>query len=256
MAGAAPLCLDLGTSPAARRAQVYAVQAVEGHADLLAPAVVAAALTAHEQRALAALRSPRGRQAEWVAARLAAKLAVRAYLWRESGPPVTLREVEIAKDSHGRPHAGGEWERTVAAPAISLTHSEGVAMAIAAPPDGGPGAGIDLQRVAGRPGGFDAIAFTPGERALLAAARSEASDEWRTLLWCAKEATAKALGRGLIEGPRSVEIVAWDASAGIAAATPRGRLCDELPAYAETRLVVRTFRRGALAVAVCLGGER
>ncbi|MCA9261658.1 MAG: 4-phosphopantetheinyl transferase family protein, partial [Planctomycetales bacterium] len=53
-------------------------------------------------------------------------------------------------------------------------------------------------------------AFVASERALLAGAAREAgepTDHWIKAGWCAKEAVGKALGIGVVGGPRNVEIV-------------------------------------------------
>ena len=53
----------------------------------------------------------------------------------------------------------------------------------------------------------DREAVAPPERALLPHVTTRDSDaEWRARLWCAKEAIAKALGVGLLGGPRAAMV--------------------------------------------------
>jgi hypothetical protein len=67
-----------------------------------------------------------------------------------------------------------------------------------------PHVGIDLEKIEPREASFEAIAFDDEERAMLDEFDNRA--EAVTRFWCAKEAVAKALGRGLSEGPRTVVV--------------------------------------------------
>ena len=56
--------------------------------------------------------------------------------------------------------------------------------------------------------GFESVAFTPEEHSLLSSLDAP-TEEWFLRLWCAKEAVAKATGRGLVGGPGGLKIQAW-----------------------------------------------
>ena len=88
-------------------------------------------------------------------------------------------------------------------PVVSISHSDGIAAAIAAL-DARTLVGIDVERVSGRADGFERLAFTPPERALLDTVPVGDRLEWHLRLWCAKEAVAKAFGRGFAHGLHSV----------------------------------------------------
>ena len=60
---------------------------------------------------------------------------------------------------------------------------------------------------------------------------------------------AKALGRGFLEGPHSVRILALDPVTGIVTATPQGRLADAVPQVAGAEFLAYTARDGDYVVA-------
>ena len=70
-----------------------------------------------------------------------------------------------------------------------------------------------------------------------------------TRFWCAKEATAKALGKGLLEGPRSLTVRKADATTGTLEVVLGDRLAREFPELAGVPVVVYTAREEDWAVA-------
>ncbi|NDU99736.1 4'-phosphopantetheinyl transferase family protein [Pseudoroseicyclus tamaricis] len=114
-------------------------------------------------------------------------------------------DIEILADAAGKPFVNPEPLAALGvatpAPAITLTHSGGAALAAAAP--AGRVIGIDMEVEAGV--NAEALAngaFGEGERAMLGAGG---------LLfgWCAKEAAAKAHGQGLNGRPQSFVLSAF-----------------------------------------------
>jgi phosphopantetheinyl transferase len=206
------------------------------------------------------LRSPEPRQLEWLAGRAAAKEAIRALLRTQYGLDILPADVEIYPDEWGRPHVAGGWRGAVpGAVAISIAHTDGVAVALAgveAPGAGGEASslrlGIDVERVRDRPEGFAELAFTAGEQELLATVPPGLRLEWTLRSWCAKEAVAKASGYGLIEGPRSVEVMALDIDRELIAVRLANQLAAAHPDLADSPLVVYTGRDGDLVVATTL----
>ena len=215
-----------------------------GHA-MMTKSLAYMALNHTERQSYHDLRGPVARQVEWLAGRIAAKDAVRLYLRQRHGLEVATADVEIAADEHGRPEARGAWQHRIgAAPLISLAHTDGIGVALAVDAGGLTGVGIDLQDISPRTADFDRIAFTPEEMALLYEVDGAARDERRTRFWCAKEAAAKAVGRGLVEGPRSVAVEAWDEASGTARVSLRGLLAATCPHLAQRRLAAYTQRDG------------
>ncbi|RBM18539.1 type I polyketide synthase [Streptomyces sp. PT12] len=158
-------------------------------------------------------RPPRGRR-QWLLGRIAAKDAVRRWLWERGEGPVFPAEVRIRNDASGRPWAEGVHGRELPPLDVSLAHRGRVAVAIVA--ERGRGAGIDVEEVVDRPDGTIAIALGAGERDLLAercAATGEPVALWFTRFWAAKEAVAKARGTGLRGRPRDFAVVAAGPSA-------------------------------------------
>ena len=103
---------------------------------------------------------------------------------------------------------------------------------------------------------FEAFAFTRDEQELLASLPSSSRPEWVFRFWCAKEALAKALGRGLMDGPKSIRVQGLDRETGIVAAVGHGRLVEALPEFAGRTLVVYTVREDDWVVATTLCEEQ
>jgi phosphopantetheinyl transferase len=97
-------------------------------------------------------------------------------------------------------------------PELSVSHVEGEAVAVAAPP--GQPVGIDLEKFArAHPQDLLATGFSEAEQALFA---NTAADQDVSVLqaWCAKEAAAKCVGTGLRGQPRSFVVSAMDVRQG------------------------------------------
>lgn len=168
-------------------------------------------LSADEMRQYRSLNVPPKKRFDWVFGRLAAKDAVRLMWWKRHGERFFPADLEIQHDEFGRPvarHLG--YHDTVEMPNVSVSHADGVMAALASYE---PYVGIDLEKIEPREESFEAVAFDDFERTLLAAApdRFEAA----TRFWCAKEAVAKALGRGLNFGPHSVTVRACYESSAV-----------------------------------------
>jgi phosphopantetheinyl transferase len=151
--------------------------------------------------------APRGRR-HWLMGRIAAKDAVRRWLWARGAGPLFPVEVTIAADEHGRPIVNVPGARKVC---ISIAHSGDLAVAIAH----AEAIGIDVEIVEPRNPGLEMIALSAPERALLdrvvsgmkddpVAARSEAF----TRFWAAKEAVSKVEGTGLAGRPTAFAVSA------------------------------------------------
>ncbi|MGE0134128.1 MAG: beta-ketoacyl synthase N-terminal-like domain-containing protein [Dehalococcoidia bacterium] len=142
------------------------------------------------------LPSPRKRN-EWLLGRIAAKDAVRSYLFDQGYGPIYPIEVGIEHDGSGRPVVKSGIGRDLR---VSISHTEGIAAAYAVE---GADPGIDIERIVPRTESFGSIAFTAEELAMLPAVNR---DEWMTRLWSAKEAAGKARGTGLQGSPRTLPL--------------------------------------------------
>jgi phosphopantetheinyl transferase len=132
-----------------------------------------------------------------------------------------------------------------AAPVVSLAHTAGEAVALAALIERAQGAGrpgIDIERIQPRPPGFAEAALTASERDRLPPAAASETDEWLLRCWCAKEAAGKSAGTGFALGLTPP---------GIAAVHADGERV--LVDVGGARMTVHTRREGALVLATTIG---
>ena len=174
--------------------------------------------------------------------RMAAKEAARRLWLGDGGPPVFSADLSILPDPHGRPVLRSRREPgRDDMPAVSIAHTEGVAVAIASR-DPDARVGIDVEKVVGRTSTFEAVAFSARERALLDLRGGDRA-EWIARLWCAKEAAAKATGLALIAGPSSVEATSADEK-GTIVVSLGPELAARCPDPGPGPISVRTERKG------------
>ncbi|MFE9452970.1 beta-ketoacyl synthase N-terminal-like domain-containing protein [Streptomyces sp. NPDC006739] len=162
-----------------------------------------------EERARYAAHAPRGRR-QWLLGRIAAKDAVRQWLWRHGEGPVFPAELQVHNDDLGRPYVTGVHGRALPPLDVSLAHRAEAAVAIVRPHAPGPGPGIDIEEVTARDPGTLTAALGPDELALLSALCADGGDPralWFTRFWSAKEAVAKAEGTGFGGRPRDFTVL-------------------------------------------------
>ncbi|HEY2844367.1 MAG TPA: 4'-phosphopantetheinyl transferase superfamily protein, partial [Bryobacteraceae bacterium] len=207
-------------------------------------------LSRQERKTFAELRGSERRQIEWLSGRTAAKDAIRSFIKQQYGLVLLPADIQIVQDEHGRPVAQGPWvQQLPAVPEVSLSHTEGMAVALAGDGRNGRRFGIDIQLVRDLKPDFETLALTMDEQRILNAVPQSTRAEWLVRLWCAKEAVAKALGRGLMEGPLSVRILHLNAQTGIVKAQPAGKLAEAVPEAAGRELSAYTAREGTYVVA-------
>ena len=136
-----------------------------------------------------------------LAGRIAAKDAVRDWLWRRGADHIFPVEIQIVNDDAGRPVIVGCPQHDLS---ISIAHKGSVAVAMV---HDSAAVGVDIETIEPRTERFLKDAFTADERALLPATQR---DIWATRFWCAKEAAGKAAGTGLDGSPRQIVISAVD----------------------------------------------
>ena len=198
------------------------------------------------------------RRAEWLAARVAAKALCAEWLHARFGVRPPANHLLIRKDSHGAPFMTlrGPWSAKLpsdAIPALSLSHSDGVAIAAIAL-DSAVRVGIDIERIAARPEGFADTWLAELEREL--PIRDDVGkvvdEEARlTALWCLKEATTKALGLGFHLAVSEVVITDVD-ERGFATLSLTGEAASRLVALGaqSVRAMVRVDPRFAIAESI------
>ena len=128
------------------------------------------------------------RRRDWLCGRIAAKDALRRYLFDRGTNSLFPVEISIDSQVDGRPRVRGTWPQDLR---VSIAHKEGIGCAIVAE---GRDPGIDVEKIEARGDGFAALAFTAQELASLPASDA---DEWRTRLWAAKDAAGQAAGPGM-----------------------------------------------------------
>ncbi|MEU9896487.1 beta-ketoacyl synthase N-terminal-like domain-containing protein [Streptomyces phaeochromogenes] len=170
--------------------------------------------------------APRGRR-QWLLGRIAAKDAVRQWLWDHGEGPVFPAEILVRNDESGRPYVTGLHGRTLPPLDISLAHRAEAGVAIVRPHRPEPGPGIDIEEVIERDTQTLAVALGEDELRLLSAqcaATGESEALWFTRFWAAKEAVAKAEGTGFRGRPRDFTVLAATAEGAGDAGDVRVRL--------------------------------
>jgi phosphopantetheinyl transferase len=161
-------------------------------------------LNRREQATWSRMEAPKTRRRDWLLGRLVAKDAVRLLLKDQHHIQLAAADIDIEADEHGRPRVAEPLQRALGLEVvISLSHTGGDAVAVAAESGGRLGIGVDLEHLRDLHRGFADAAFGQQECALLEKLPSAEPSEWLLRLWCAKEAAGKALGTGLGGSPRN-----------------------------------------------------
>jgi phosphopantetheinyl transferase len=165
-------------------------------------------------------QNPRGRH-RWLLGRMAAKDAVRQWLWDQGAGPLYPAQFVIGNEASGRPFVHGLPEGL----GISIAHAGELAVALVGQINArGHGVGIDVEAVAPRTPQFEGLACTESERALLDLCATGIGSrlECLTRFWSAKEAVAKAVGTGLVGRPHRFEVTEMNGSQLLVAAVDHG----------------------------------
>ncbi len=135
----------------------------------------------------------------WLCGRIAAKDAIRNFLWSNGYPnEIFPAEIWIENDAKGKPVIS-ELPGSIAL-TVSISHKTGMGVASVSRLEA---IGIDIERIENRTPGFEKSAFSSYEMAMLP---GENRSEWITRFWSAKEAFAKSTGFGLQGDPRKFPI--------------------------------------------------
>ncbi|HUR70023.1 MAG TPA: SDR family NAD(P)-dependent oxidoreductase [Candidatus Thermoplasmatota archaeon] len=211
-------------------ARVTRVRVAEARALLARPERLALVLGPQERAALSTLTVEKRRE-EWLAATLAAKLALRKA--RDQRP---WSAMEILRGSDGAPLLHGAW-------GLTMSHAAGVALAVAFD-SARERVGVDVESIEWRAASFEDEAFTHDERAQFPTGPGRETAV--TMAWAAKEATLKALGVGLSIPLSSLRVK----TNGAVQVEMAGAAKERFAALDGDALSVDARREGATAVAL------
>jgi len=198
------------------------------------------------------------RKYEWLLGRMVSKDALRVYIKKNYGIELYPADIEIVNGKYGSPAPQGYWTGDIEfVPTLSLSHSNDVAIAMVGK---SKFLGLDIEKISAREQGFENLSFTKEEQTLLAASSSlSGKEELQTRFWCAKEAVAKALGHGFIEGPLNLVVSDYEGKSnesegqiGVAKIVLHGKLSDEFPEYASGKIIAYTTRYRDYIIAMTL----
>jgi acyl transferase domain-containing protein/phosphopantetheinyl transferase len=229
-----------------RRIDDLSSEFLESSHEIWLKALAYLALNPKERSEWEGMKGVSKRRHEWLLGRCAAKDAVRE-LVAQTGRIICAADVEIGYDAHGKPVVLGEW----AAIQISLTHSHGVAAAIASIQPG-THVGIDIEAAGRNAENYEKLAFREEERQMLAGLAPDKHNEWALRLWTAKEALSKALGQGFHQGLHSLHITGFDLSSGFVKMQLADALAVLFPALKGKELSAWTSIQGKLSVATAM----
>lgn len=172
--------------------------------DLATRELLTRKILGRQERAEYAAVPPR-RKRQWLLGRVAAKDAVRQYLWRDNPDGVYPHELRVGNAPSGAPTVAGTHGKVLPRLSLSLAHCQEMGVAIARR---GP-CGIDVEELVERDGAAELAALGAAERALLDRLAADGGRAlWFTRFWTAKEAVAKAWGTGLQGAPQRFAVTA------------------------------------------------
>ncbi|HWR66851.1 MAG TPA: 4'-phosphopantetheinyl transferase superfamily protein [Bellilinea sp.] len=157
-------------------------------------------LSLEERTRFDSMRFPKRRR-EWLLGRLTAKILLTRCLPELATVPMDC--ITIGNHAEGAPFVSITGDPMPIK--LSISHREGMAVA-AVSVNPGVSLGIDLEWVEDHPQSFYKDFFTPGEVELMAGMPTDRHGWVGTLIWSAKEAVLKAMGKGLRLDTRSVDI--------------------------------------------------
>lgn len=158
-------------------------------------------LSCAEQEQANAMHVPK-RRSDWRLGRWTAKVALASF-YQLAAESVVLASIELRAAASGAPvlFYRGEMSNL----SISLSHSNGNAFVVIAPP--GNGIGCDLEKIEPRSAAFIEDYCTESELHLIDIVSSDERPLLVNLIWSAKESVLKLLGIGLRGDIRSISVV-------------------------------------------------
>lgn len=163
-------------------------------------------LAAEEREIWRAIQTQTRQASEWLLGRVALKEAVRCWYWERSGVLLLPSDVDIVVDASGKPYVAARMLAELGPPPqISLSHVEGLTIAVAGPPEDPIGIGMQMT---GRMKVADFIqsALSPLEREKVEFLAGDRREEMALRIWSAKEAVANKLGLGVKDWSSVLEV--------------------------------------------------
>jgi phosphopantetheine--protein transferase-like protein len=167
------------------------------------------------------------RAAEWLAGRVAVKKSVQRILAASNETAVQEKGIRIVQDDQGKPMVELVGRPGSKMADVSISHSNGLAMAAAAVPGVFAGFGVDVEKIEVRSDAWMKDYFTDEEIKL-----ANASDnKWAVLtgMWSLKEAALKAMGTGLRFDLKEVQVANLDETGNA-----RLKFCNEAGRHLES----------------------
>jgi len=222
------------TAPLPAAGRFTACACNEAGAELWKRVVAYIILSRRERPIWLDLKGIEKRKREWLQGRLAAKDAVRLFVKNKYGLDLCPTDIEIVNDENNRPIVGGATLAELGVDVrVSIAHCKHGAVAFAGDGETCGGVGIDVEALDRDIGKVVRGAFHPPEQALYAGLGPEETQTTMLHFWCAKEALAKALGKGLMGSPLNVVIEAYDRATGRVDMKIAGGLAQQFPQFAD-----------------------
>ncbi len=202
-----PVAADLLGSPATSIASAMLVDVpypiFERNEALWLKTVSQIVLHGAERRPFAEMPGAINRRTEWLFGRIAAKEAVRRFLYDNYQARWTDADIYIWADGSGKPHALGAWQDRLAVRLdLAIAHTSQFVVAVVA---ANARVGVDVEmRSRALSEEFTRGVFGPDELELAANAVDAPAALVR--FWCAKEAVSKALGTGIRYPPKELVV--------------------------------------------------
>jgi phosphopantetheinyl transferase len=194
------------------------------------------------------------RKREWLLGRVAAKEAVRTLIRKHTSLQLAPADIEIERAGGGPPSVAGDWLSALGwQPRMSLSHTQGTAVAVASAPLQNANPGVDIEFIRPREAGFEEMLLSDYELSNLKDALANERELSLTRIWCAKEAAGKAIGVGLGGNPHHLVVEHLDRLSGNVSVRIPG--CESGPGNRPGQLLVRTFVEGDLLTAITLAEE-
>jgi malonyl CoA-acyl carrier protein transacylase/phosphopantetheinyl transferase (holo-ACP synthase) len=227
----------------------FPLPVLEGSFGVWRKALAFLILSPPEREAWMGFKLSMRREILWLLGRAAAKDALRHQYQERTGRRFASADLILRNEPSGRPFAAGVWQGELReVPEISISHTEGMAVAVAAAMPSGGRIGVDTEKIRTPSQDLLDAAFSSEELGLLQQTPEADRSEWVFRFWCAKEAVGKALGSGVPLDPRELAVTASDGQTGVV--TVRLRTGDHAP--------VTTFQQGqhVFAIAALSGAGR
>ena len=174
--------------------EIVKEQEIVGELDSAGQTFLETVLTGDEAREFSEKKVPK-RAHEWVSGRVALKRGVKRLLAASGSDTPSLNAIRIVSDEMGKPSAELTQRSGEKIGEISLSHSNGFAVAVATEKGTFDGVGIDIEKVEERNPAWVEDYFNPEEISLA----GNGNRRWTNLarIWSLKEAVLKAAGTGL-----------------------------------------------------------